>query len=356
MSPEALPCALADRCGGCPQMAHDRAAQEADRRAHIERLLQRPVDRTHASPRWLGYRARVLLRPDPTTGRAGYHAARSSAHIPIAACPIARPELEAILADLPPLPPGLDGIELRSDGARVVLAARTRRRHGPQKHNKQRRPALRPDTLREALRGVPLAGSARDGAPIQGDARTQLTVAGVAHTLRPDTFYQVNLEINALLVERVIAAVREASPARVLDLYAGAGNLSLPLAAAGIPVTLIELAPSSVADARDAAARLSPAVAARVEIRQADAGAFQAGDAFFDVAILDPPRAGAPGVLDQLLLTRPARVAYVACNPGALARDIRPLLRAGYQISSLEFFDMFPHTHHAEALCILDRP
>lgn len=346
---EGLPCPIAETCGGCPAMSTPTPSQESARRAALTRAMGRPPDQVISSPRALGYRARVLLRPGPG-GRLGYHPRRSNDILPISRCPIARDEINDVLAALGPVPPALTGVELRSNGSEVVLSATSRRRHGKQR-GKRSGGRISPDSLLRAVEGAPLAGVALDGKAIQGDARTHLTVGGIAHQLHPFSFYQVNLEINAWLVGTVAALVAEASPKHVLDLYSGAGNLSLPLAAAGVGVTLIEQAPTSVTDARATAKRLS----LQADIRAGDAGKFQAGDAFFELVILDPPRAGAPSVLPELLITRPQRIIYVSCNPAALARDIRPALAAGYQISRLDLLDMFPQTHHAEALCVLDR-
>ena len=113
----------------------------------------------------------------------------------------------------------------------------------------------------------------------------------------------------------------------------------------------IEQGRSSVEDARRTARRHG----LEVTIRCGDAGRFEAGDAFFDVAVLDPPRSGAPGLLPQLLLTRPRGIVYVACSPEALARDLAPALQAGYRLERLEIFDMFPQTEHVEVLSVLSR-
>ncbi|MFT4974582.1 MAG: 23S rRNA (uracil1939-C5)-methyltransferase [Myxococcota bacterium] len=345
---EALPCPIAEICGGCPAMAQPADAQQTRRRDALARAMGRPPDHVIPSPRSLGYRARVLLRPGPD-GQLGYHPRRSNTPLPIDRCPVARDEISAVIAALGPVPPALAGVELRSDGAKVVLSALTNQRHGRQRG--RRRGTISTDALLQATEGAPLAGVALDGRTLRGDVHTHLIAGGIAHQLHPLTFYQVNLEINEWLVDTVRALVTELSPAGVLDLYSGAGNLSLPLAAAGIPVTLIEQSPTAVSDAKATAKRLG----LTADIRRGDAGSYQAGDTFFEVVVLDPPRAGAPGVLAQLIVTRPRRIIYVSCNPTALARDIRPALSAGYRLVRLDSLDMFPQTHHAEALCVLDR-
>jgi tRNA/tmRNA/rRNA uracil-C5-methylase (TrmA/RlmC/RlmD family) len=72
--------------------------------------------------------------------------------------------------------------------------------------------------------------------------------------------------------------------------------------------------------------------------------------------VLDPPRSGAGGkVVGQLLAISPKHIIYVACDPVALARDLKPLIEGGYELKQLRAFDLFPHTHHVEAVASLVR-
>jgi len=315
----------------------------------VEKLVGRAVTKVHPSPRPLGYRARIELKVDEE-GRLGYFRPRTHDHVVVPECVIARPELVNTLKRLPKLP-GLPGVELRSDGERVVLHVRspTRRPGG------QRPKAIAGLTRRllgeTALAEYGLTGIAVEGRSLLGESQLHIRAGGVDHRISPSSFYQVNLEVNEALVQRVGQLVRQRAASTVLDLYSGAGNLSMPLARSGLPVLQIELAGSSIRDARATADRED----IDVEIKAGDASRFQAGDHFFDVAILDPPRKGAPGVLEQLLITRPRAILYVSCDPKSLARDLRRIEGQGYSVSSLELFDMFPQTSHAETLCILER-
>ena len=214
-----LPCPVQDRCGGCPWMDRDLEAQRQDKVAAVERALDHPVDTVHVSPRTLGYRARITLRSG-SDGAWSYSAPRSHDPVAVDHCPIARPELSAALAALPPVA-GARAVELRSDGEHVVLS-----------FDGGQRAAL------DALEG-PWVGVARGGKGLWGETRTTLDVAGLSLGFGPATFYQVNLEMNALLVERVGHAVRALAPEAVLELYSGAGNLGLPLAATGVRITSI---------------------------------------------------------------------------------------------------------------------
>lgn len=313
------------------------ADQLARKVAWVSKVIGRVPDAVHPSPQTLGYRARITLRPGPD-GRLGYSAPRSHDAIPVDACAVTRPRIQAALSRLPPMP-GLAAVELRTDDAHLVLAARRKGRRG-------KLPRLDLDALG-------LDGIALDGKRLTGTVQLQLPLGSPAsHTqaIGPQTFFQVNPEVNAVLVGLVSERVRSVEPAGILDLYAGAGNLSLGLAAEGIRTVLVE---SSAAACRDAQATVD-GLGLNVEVRKADAHRFAAGDTWFDVAILDPPRMGAPGRLVELALTRPKRVLYVACHPPALARDLASLRGHGYHLTELHLLDMFPHTPHVELLAMLE--
>lgn len=347
--PRLLPCSIHALCGACDRMTVNTDPQLDAKVRYIEKLLGRTVDRVHPSPKQLGYRARVELKVC-SEGRLGYFRPRSHDHVPVPECVIARPEINSVIERLPPLV-GLQVVELRSDGDQVVLHAGPGRGHGKQ-HPKATKNILR-RTLGDStpLADYGLSGVAVAGRPLFGDCTLRISAGGITHHISPGSFYQVNLEVNQLLVDRIGSGVRACAPSAVLDLYSGAGNLSMPVAANGVSVTQVELAGSSVGDARATARREG----LDVDIREGNAGNTSAGDIFFDVAILDPPRAGAPGLLTELMVTRPRAIFYVSCDPKSLARDLRHAEGLGYQVSGLELFDMFPQTSHCETLCILER-
>jgi len=322
------------------------AASQRDAKATaIARAVGRPPDAFVASPRQTHYRARIRVA-FAATG-TGYHRPRTHDVTHIPACAVARPEVNEALTRLhATLPPGsvrgLRDVELRSDGDRVVYAFRSAGKRG------------RPGKVHPALRArlaAPDWDAALDGRSIAGDPTLTLTAAGITHRLSPATFYQVNLEANALLLDAVGEALEALAPEAALDLYAGAGNLSLPLAARGTPVTMIEREGAAMKDALATAA----AHGLSVKTHAQPAERYRAGEHPFDVALLDPPRSGAPGVIPELLKTRPRGLVYVSCNPSTLGRDIRPAVGAGYRITRLVGFDFFPHTPHVETLCVLER-
>jgi 23S rRNA (uracil1939-C5)-methyltransferase len=329
-------CPIQDRCGGCPAMNIPLDEQRTAHKKRVERLLGIPVSGLTTSPNTEGFRSRIELTPG-RDGVLGYRMPRSHESVPVVRCAIARAEINEVLPSIGPVPRFVERVALRSNGAQVMLHAQTKDKH----RNKGR-------AWLEGLThlGIPLAINGRG---IHEDPITILKVAGITHRLSPSTFYQVNLEINEELVADVVAAVEAVSPTAVLDLFSGAGNLSLPLATRGHPVTMIEAHPTATKDARRTAAQHG----LDVDIRASKAEDFQAGDVFFDVAIMDPPRKGAGAVIEQVLMTRPKAVVMVSCNPRALASDLRRAKALGYSMDAVHLYEMFPHSQHIEAMGVL---
>ncbi len=331
------PCPHAAACGGCDLSELQPLAREAALSQHVARALgwtqTVPVVR---SPREVAHRARIKLHVQG--GRVGYLAPHSHTLVPITSCRIARPELQACLPDVMawahrhPDPQALE-VELRTDGTRVVAVL-----------SRELPEAAWADF--PALDGVSLAG--RGG---RGDPTLHLDVQGLRLQAGPGSFFQVNLEANNLLVAHVVEQVRAAKPERVLDLYAGIGNLSLPIAALGVPVVAVEHVGGALRDLRASA---ETAGLRQVETVTADARRFDPSRTPFDVGVLDPPRAGADDVLARLLRNRPRRVVYVSCNVVGAARDLRSH-GAGYKVTDVTAFDLFPDTHHVETVITLDR-
>ena len=163
--------------------------------------------------------------------------------------------------------------------------------------------------------------------------------------------------MNERLVACVASKVLGLQAERVLDLYAGIGNLTLPVAATGVPVVAVEREGQATADLRanDRAWVANRSKRASIEVVEASVERFDPSRVAFDVVVLDPPRAGAPGVLERLARQRPKGIVYVACDAVNAARDLRPLLKSGYHLASLECFDMFPETRHFETVAVMRR-
>jgi 23S rRNA (uracil1939-C5)-methyltransferase len=172
----------------------------------------------------------------------------------------------------------------------------------------------------------------------------------------PTDFTQVNTEINRLAVARVLQLLAAEAGHRVLDLFCGLGNFTLPLARHAIEAVGVEGDASLVARARRNAQRNGIANAtfhlADLAVRQTEAP--WVGQRYERV-LLDPPRSGAAVVLDVVGNIRPDRVVYVSCHPGSLARDAGRLVgEFGYRLLAAGVMDMFPHTAHVESIALFE--
>jgi len=170
-------------------------------------------------------------------------------------------------------------------------------------------------------------------------------------------FWQVHREAPGALTGAVLDALGDVDGARVLDLYSGAGLFTLPLAdAVGESGTVVAVEGDARA-VRDARRNLHDRP--RVELHAGDvAEALASGAAGpgVDAVVLDPPRVGAGrDVVRAVAALAPRRVVYVACDPAALARDVAYLAEEGYALRDVTGYDLFPMTHHVEAVAVLDR-
>ncbi|GGM23451.1 class I SAM-dependent RNA methyltransferase [Promicromonospora citrea] len=285
----------------------------------------------------LHYRTRIDLVADDE-GRAGMRAHRGHRVVALDTMPLATTELLDFAA--------AEGVFTRTwtPGAHVRVVAPS-----------EGEPLLLVD-------GVPT----RRGRPDpRANARRAVSevVAGPwgthAYRVAADGFWQVHRAAPAVLTGAVLdaagATAGELSGATVLDLYSGAGLFTLPLAAAVGEqgrVVAVEGDARAVKDARRNAHALDQVTleAGAVERVLADQGLTA------DVVVLDPPRTGAGrAVVDALAAAGPRRVVYVACDPAALARDVGYLAAHGYALTGVRGYDLFPHTHHVEAVAVLDR-
>jgi 23S rRNA (uracil1939-C5)-methyltransferase len=173
----------------------------------------------------------------------------------------------------------------------------------------------------------------------------------------PTDFIQVNARLNELMVARVIELLQAAPGLRVLDLFAGLGNFTLPLARLGMQVRAVEGEATLVERARHNALRnglpqVEHAVANLFE--QAAGQSWRIGP--WDRLLLDPPRAGAQQLCSEMRTLAPARIVYVSCNPATLARDAGLLVHGqGYRLEAAGILDMFPQTAHVEAVAVFVR-
>lgn len=175
---------------------------------------------------------------------------------------------------------------------------------------------------------------------------------------RPLDFIQVNARLNEKMIARALELLDVQPGERVLDLFCGLGNFTLPLARLAREVVGVEGDAGLVARARENAVHNG---LANVEFHTANLATDLRGERWFrrgfDKLLLDPARAGAIEVLKQLPLDGIQRIVYVSCHPGSLARDAGYLVNErGWKLASAGVMDMFPHTAHVESIAVFDKP
>jgi len=304
---------------------------------------------TLPSPRDWAYRTRVTLAVEGR--RAGYRRARSHALVEVDACPIAAPavsaHLEAARAWVAALRVAVTRLTVSAVPGGVVLVGLATARPGVADLAACEAACARLASVRGT---VLLGGGAR---LVIGDPTMRVLLEpGLALEVPADAFTQVNADANPLLVGAVHALGGFRAGERVLDLYCGAGNFTLPLARRGARVTGIERSAVAVTAARANAARLGleGAIFRRALVARTLA-TFVPGEV--DAAVLDPPRRGAADVLVPLATIAPRRIVYVSCDPATLARDVRTLAAHGYRLGRVQPIDLFPQTYHVETVAEL---
>ncbi len=200
----------------------------------------------------------------------------------------------------------------------------------------------------------PLAGG-EGAAPLS----YALPAFGLTLEFLPTDFIQVNGAVNARLVSRAVELLELTPAARVLDLYCGLGNFTLALARRAGAAVGVEGEAGLIERARGNAERNGLANVAfhvaNLAVEPAPAAPWLSGA--YSHVLLDPPRTGARAVLASLARLAPARVLYISCHPGSLARDLMVLVHEhGFTLEAAGVVDMFAHTAHVESLALLSGP
>ena len=180
--------------------------------------------------------------------------------------------------------------------------------------------------------------------------------AGVTVPFTPNNFIQVNQAVNQKMVAQAVEWLDPQSDERVLDLFCGLGNFSLPIAKRAKHVVGVEGVAEMVEKAANNASlnQINNARFYHANLEQDFEGQVWAAEQF-DKVLLDPARAGASGIIDQVSVLGARRIVYVSCNPATLARDSQSLLEQGYQLIKLGMLDMFPHTSHLESMALFEK-
>lgn len=344
-------------CGGCQQQHASVELQQQRKRAALARLMKRDVDDIIAASPW-GYRrrARLSLNYQPKTQQLqiGFRKANSSEIVDVVQCPVLVPALGVLL---PAVRECLGGLQSLRQLGHVELVQAD---NGPLMV--LRHTAALPAADKEKLErfsqshglSLYLAPQSEILEHIRGEA-PWYTSDGLRLVFSPRDFIQVNDGVNQLMARTALEWLDIQPQDRVLDLFCGMGNFTLPLAKRAAQVVGVEGVPALVVKAREnAALNALHNVTFFHENLEEDVTRQAWAKHGFDKVLLDPARAGAAGVMLHIIKLAPRRVVYVSCNPATLARDSDVLLQAGYTIQRLAMLDMFPHTGHLESMVLFE--
>lgn len=173
----------------------------------------------------------------------------------------------------------------------------------------------------------------------------------------PSQFVQSNAEINRKMIAQAMTLLDLRSESRVLDLFCGAGNFSLPIASLVERMLGIEGLPDLIMQA-DANAQRQGLQSAEFRVADLAKESALSGPSFaqgsFDRVLLDPPRTGAKNLMPALNRLAAPKIVYVSCHPATLVRDAKILAEGGYHLSKAGVIDMFPQTTHLEAMALFE--
>ena len=353
------PCPVADRCGGCDWQHVEYTAQlEAkqtivrDTRERSAKIRDTEVAAVSPSPAVYGYRNRIRLHVDER--RLCYYERRSRRAVVVTDCLIAEGRIRATLprvaALVRSLATSVREVEIAGRGelSGVVLSLEC----GGRLHGTDVRRVL--DVIDDRSSGI--AGVTMFGPRwhrVWGDMRRRLDAGAptVAIELIDTAFGQVNTAANSALVQKVLDCAALQGAEQVWDLYAGAGNLSLPLARAAGDVVAVERDVAAMAAARAAAAEhgIGNVTFHAVAVEDYLARAADVPD----LIVLNPPRTGVGDHARRIAERRAPRVVYVSCNPPTLARDAAVFAAHGYRLKRAHPIDLFPQTCRVETVCEL---
>lgn len=351
-------------CGGCQQQHAAVALQQASKAQALSRMLSQEgappvsVDTIISGQPW-GYRrrARLGLQWQPRQQRLlmGFRQAASNDLVALRQCPILVPELEALLQPLHQCLSSLNAVR-RLGHVELVLAD-----NGPLmvlRHLDALSAADREKLERfshEHRLMTWLADGSDSLQPLQ-EAMPFYRSFDLQLTFSPQDFIQVNDAVNQQMVAQALAWLDLQPDDRVLDLFCGMGNFTLPIGKFVQNVVGVEGVAALVRQAEYNAQlnNLRNVCFFQHNLEEEVSRQPWAAQGFNKV-LLDPARAGAAGVMSHVVKLAPERVVYVSCNPVTLARDSQTLLSAGYHLERVAMLDMFPHTSHLESMVLFSK-
>ena len=358
-------CEYYERCGGCQQQHVPIALQRTTKAGVLSHLIKRETGVIISAEPVIagaeyGYRrrARLGLRYQPEKGLVmGFRQERSNDLVMIKKCPVLKPQLNDLLS---PLWTCLKNLTSVCDLGHVEMVLAD---NGPLVILRHLSPL--PESDKQSLRDFSqthqvtmyLAGNNSEIARLTSIEKEPFyQIEGLNLRFAPTDFIQVNDEINPKMVAQAIEWLDLSPEDRVLDLFCGMGNFTLPIAKRVSEVVGIEGVPALVDMAKKNAElnQLGNAHFWHADL-SADFSAMPWSKEGFNKVLLDPARAGALEVMSHIVKLSAEKIVYVSCNPTTLARDSKILLDSGYQLIGLKMLDMFPQTGHLESMAQFSR-
>ena len=373
------PCPYFGRCGGC-QLQHLEPSYQRTLKGDLFRemiihnggVTEECIGEMLAASRELGYRSRlemhVLWSTEPLLG---FMARGSRRVVPVERCLLAMPHILTFLAEVKGLLMEAKATDVRrieiscdshGDGISIVFWASRRL----SRRTRNALSKLSQDISK--LRGLYLAH--QRGGKLLPLWEQENGSAGVFYQIPspnrsgqlileawPGVFRQVNPFANCLLIATAMSWIEEVLPERILEIYSGMGNLTLPMSHLAKEVVAVEVNPVAVENAQANTHRNDIR-----NIRWIKGSVKRVMQRFlkevksFDLVIMDPPRSGAWEALKEITALAPDRIIYISCDPATLSRDIRFLKQKGsYCVERTHPLDMFPQSFHLESITLLKR-
>jgi len=357
------PCPYVGACGGCSWQHVRYDAQLRAKQQSVEDALRR-IGKLDAfdlrpiipSPVEYHYRRRIRLQIS-SSGTLGFYGASSHQLVEIDCCLIADDRLNGVLQTIRhwmrDVRTSLQDLEIVSgdEPNQVVVVARATDQFLPSDA-----PAC--DNLvgeNSSLQGLIMSGN--NWRKVWGQPMISVKlIDDLSLTVNADVFTQVNPEGNHRILDELLRLGDFQTHDRVLELYCGAGNFTLPIAQRSREVVAVEGDRPSIANGKLNAQKNGlenihwicspvPTTVAQLHKRKEK----------FTKIILDPPRSGAKGIEVSLAALGADRITYVSCNPTTLARDLAALAKKGYKPKLIQPIDLFPQTFHVETLAVMER-
>lgn len=361
------PCPIFSLCGGCDwqhiayqeQVAYKQDILLSQIRAKCPREVPEIIQ-PFVSQKQYGYRCHTFVRCvyDGGFGMGFFHK-QSNRVIPFEFCPILNECTQTTLRALRDILTSssinnIDSIEIHAPGDEVLVRIMSRGRSCKDEMSTLSRVFARAQV--HGLSYITHRAPRREYVLGNTYCSYKIHVHGTSIPLSTGFggFIQANAKVNEALVSHVFDFARGSQ--KVLDLYSGNGNFSIPLAREAKEVLAVEVNPTLVALGRRNAGkkRLKNIKFSCMETEKAMVSLKREKQSY-NAVVLDPPREGAKDVVRALTKMKIDRIIYISCNPSTLSRDLAILIHGGFRLRSVRLFDMFPQTYHIESVSCLER-